>query len=308
MPFWSILIFSIIALIGYKNNPFLYKFTLQTILFVLIVIFFISHWSLPIWQLSLTLQKVQISWRLAGLLFFGQAILCALAARSIIHYRRFWIKGLIILTIILFLFLNLKFGLTYTRALPTLHSPGKGNVSMREWIETIIQDPYSNRLIDVPEYRTFLDNSDPSFYIKEKYTDAGLIKRPKQTSDFRLSPLPTPLMDQPPVSIVKGQAEFTIEAWESYYRKILLQVVNASTIRLRTYYFPAWQILINNKPYPLQKAKDGTIELNLSPGNYTLILKYEKTWAYSLGITISYLSLLTLVILITIFWLKPAYN
>jgi hypothetical protein len=204
------------------------------------------------------------------------------------------------------LFLNLKFGFTYIRAYPTLHSTGKGKVYIREWIETIIQDPYSNRLVDVPEYRTFLDNSDPSFYIKEKYTDAGLIKMPKQTLDFRISPLPSPLMNQPPVSIVKGQAEFTIEAWESYYRKIRLKVVDTSTIRLRTYYYPAWQILINNKPYPMQKAKDGTIALNLSPGNYTLILKYEKTWAYSLGIIISFLSLLALAILITTSWLKSA--
>ncbi len=96
--------------------------------------------------------------------------------------------------------------------------------------------------------------------------------------------------------------------WESYYRKILLQVVDASTIRLQIYDYPTWQILINYKPYPLQKGKDGTIELNLSPGNYTLILKYEKTWAYSLGITINFLSLLALVFLITTSWLKPAYD
>lgn len=294
IQFWAILVFSIIAFIGYRNNLFFRKFTLQVFLFVLIIIFFISDWSFPIWQLSSTLQKVETSWRLSGLLFFGQAILCALAIQSLIQYRRLFVKVFIISVITLFLFLNFRFGFTLARDQPALYNPGKGKVFLREWIETIIHDPYSNRLVDVPEYRTILDNGNASFYRKEQYTDDGLIRSQNRASVSPSSPLPTPLRDQPPVSIVKGQAEFSIEEWKSYYRKVILEIIEPSTVRLRTYFYPGWQILVNNKLFPFQKGKDGTIELVLSPGNYTLILKYEKTTAYSLGIIISCLSFFVL--------------
>lgn len=290
----AIAVMTIIGLICVKQNSTKVKETWCWVGAAIFVLLLMSNWSWLFWQSSSTLQKVQTSWRLAGLFYFAEAALCALVVSNILRFPLLF-KNFSLIIIASIILMNGKFGYQQTRAHPTLHNPGRGKVFVREWIETALYNPYSDKLIDVPEYRPLLDNSIPLFYPRERYTDSGIPKEIALAQKQGKSPLPTPKIGQSRLKIISGKAEIKLEHWKSYDRQFKVTVLEPSTIRIRTYYYPAWHLYVNNKPYSFKKADDGTIELTLEPGFYNVELLYQKTPAFIAGITLSLLSLGVLV-------------
>jgi uncharacterized membrane protein YfhO len=108
-------------------------------------------------------------------------------------------------------------------------------------------------------------------------------------------PFSIPKLGDPRVSVVNGLATFKIEQWDSYQRQLQVTSQDISIVRIRLYYYPAWHLYVNGKAQEIQKAEDGTIELILQPGTYTIRLRYEWTPAFIVGIIVSLLSLAVLV-------------
>ena len=71
-------------------------------------------------------------------------------------------------------------------------------------------------------------------------------------------------------------------------------------IKIRTYYYPAWHLYVNQKPHPSTVAPDGTIQIELEPGSHIVELRYLWTGAFKLGVAISICSLSLLILL----WFK----
>ncbi len=259
----AITAFVIICLIVSSKNKDIAKQTWFWLIYILIVLFFISEWSWPVWSLSETLQRVQTSWRLGFLFYFGEAALCGLAVKGILNLRlRYTLFPVVlILTII---FANFHFGYEMTRRFPAINSPGEGKIPLREWIETALYDPYTEKLVDVPEYVPLLEDGNHA---------------------------PYPKIAQPKVSFVEGEGDFQISQWASYQRLIQVNVEEKSLLKVRTYYYPAWSLYVDDKPENIEVLPDGTMGINLESGSHLVELKYQKTKVFKAGILLSILSI-----------------
>lgn len=111
---------------------------------------------------------------------------------------------------------------------------------------------------------------------------------------------PKPVIGQPKFSVIKGKAEIELNQWQSYQRNFDVKAQELSTIEIRTYYYPAWHLYINNQPHPIEMSEDGTIEITLQEGYYQVQLRYQWTWVFKVGIILSILSL----ILLSFYWFK----
>jgi uncharacterized membrane protein len=283
-----------IVLLCARKNAALVKETWLWLAFSLLIFFLMSDLSWPFWQLSKTLQTIENTARLGGLLYFGEASLCALAVTSLLQWQWRWriLPSLIIAGLIL---LNFRYGYQLSRSFPSLHSPGGGKVFIRPWLETTLYDPYSDKLIDVPEFRPRLEQGDLTFYPRERYSDEGMPRVEISPAEQQKMPFSIPKLGQPRVSVVNGRATVTIEQWDSYQRQLKVTSQDTSTVRIRLYYYPAWHLYVNDKAQEIQKAEDGTIQLTLQPGTYTIRLRYQWTPAFLAGIILSLLSLAVLV-------------
>jgi hypothetical protein len=213
---------------------------------------------------------VQFPWRLLQLFSFTGAALCAVVVSGVLktHQR---LRLLLVLIILAILGVNFRYSYQLSRSLPALHNPGRGIIENLQTITTILSDPYTDKLIDVEEYRPLLKNGNPA----------------------------VPVIGQPRVSVLSGQAETQINQWGSYNRIFTVKAEKASTVRIRTYYYPAWHLQVNQKPHPISMSSDGTMELKLEPGIYMVELDYQWTQAFILGGVLSVLSLVAL----SLFWI-----
>jgi hypothetical protein len=287
----AILTMAIICFLSYWQNQSKIKETFGWLIFIGIVLFFISNLSWPIWRSSITLQTVEDSWRIGGLLYFGIAGLSALTVSSIFKQKlplKLFLSVIIASTIMI----NFHYGYVLSRQNPTLHSGGKGRVFVKEWLETIFYDPYSDKLIDVPEFRPLIHDKIPSNYPRERYTDAGIPYIEKGSASF-----PIPALGEPRYSLIQGRAEIILSKWENYEKEFKITVTETSVIKIRTYTYPAWHLYVNNQSYPILQADDGTILLNLYPGSYQVLLRYEWTPAFTAGFVLSFLSFGALMVL-----------
>jgi uncharacterized membrane protein len=246
------------------------------LLILMILAFLTSYPSGFIWETSQTLQMIQFPWRLLGLFSFGVAVLFSIVVEKILSVRNL---KLFFLAIALFLLLANPFYIyKLSLALPGFHNPGnielakeKGSwkASIYEQVKVALYDPYSNKVRGTQEYRPLLKNGKAA---------------------------PAPLLEQPAISVVNGKAEIAIASWESERRKFQASVKELSTIRVRTYYYPAWHLFVNDLPHPLDLADDGTMIFQLPTGNYNVELNYQWTPAFLSGTIISILSIMLLIL------------
>lgn len=267
-----IIVLITIALVWCDQDKSIIKETWQWGIILLALAFMMSSLSLPIWSASETLQMVQFPWRFLQIFSFFGAALCAVVVKAILQLK-LRSKLLLSLIIICILLVNFRYSYKLSRKFITIRNPGKGNVEHLAHIKTAINNPYSDNLRDVPEYRPLLKNN---------------------------SSLPEPIPNQPKFSVIKGQAEIKLTQWQSYQRTWQVTAQESSTIRIRTYYYPAWQLYVNNQSHPLALAQDGTMEFNLQPGSYQVKLIYQWTKAFTIGVILSFLSFLFLVL----YWFK----
>ncbi|MGD1704550.1 6-pyruvoyl-tetrahydropterin synthase-related protein [Dapis sp. BLCC M229] len=273
--FLAIALLIMIAFVFCRRQSAVLQETCHWSIFALTLTFFMSSWSEFIWQASPTLQMVQFPWRLLQIFSFIGAALCATVFSGILKLR---LPPRLLLSLVIagILLMNFRYSYKWSNKYIALRNPGRANLEHLQDIKTIMNDPYTGKLRDVEEYRPLLKNGSSS--------------------------PPVPLIGQPKISVVSGQAKISIQQWQSYNRIFSVTTEKPSQIKIRTYYYPAWRIYLNQKPYPLSMANDGTIELNLNPGEYTVRLFYSWTYPFILGIIISIFS----IIILSTYWYKFA--
>ena len=244
------------------------------IIFIIITGFLMTYPSIFIWDSSTTLQMVQFPWRLFGIFSFGIYGLLT----AILHYiNEDTIKKrakLLIFFLVFTIFIgNLFYSYKISLIFPGLNNPG--NISSGSWktsrynqITVSINDPYTDKTRGPKEYRPLLEGTEEAS--------------------------PSPIIQQPKISLIKGKADIDIEQWQSYQRNFKITTFQDSIIRIRTYYYPAWHIYINNQLSKLRQYNDGTIVVYLPPGEYDIKLIYQKTKAFILGIILSIISFILL--------------
>ncbi len=263
-----ILVFAAINLLFLRSQKDVWRSSIFWLLFLAGLFLMMSYISLPIWEASSILQKVQAPWRLFSIFSFGGAALCASTTVGICRLK-FRSKFLLSLIIIIVFMFNISYSYKLARKFPALKNPGRANLDHLGYVKIAIEDPYSERLFDVGEYRPLVNQAQPS---------------------------PPPIVGQAKISLISGQADIIVKEWKSYQRNFDITVIQEATVKIRTYYYPAWHLYVNNKPYNIRQYQDGTIAFDLKPGKYIVNLRYQKTQAFTLGILISLFSLTLLII------------
>ena len=240
--------------------------------FILILAFLMVSPSAFIWASSKTLQMVQFPWRLLVLFSLAVAVLCSIAADVIIKKNR----QLLIIVIVSFIIVNwvfnykislLRAGFYQIKDVSSEKAIASNRDRVFKRVETIVKNPYADNIKDALEYIPLLSNGQVA---------------------------PAPVIGQPPISVTSGKAEIQLNRWGSYNRIFNVIATSPSTIRLRTYYYPAWHVYANKKPHPIEVADDGTMQLKLQPGSYTIELRYQWTRYFTLGVVLSLLSIVAL--------------
>ena len=267
-----ILVLSAISLLFLRQDKKTFSDSKKWILFTLALALMMSSLSVPIWQASTTLQKVQAPWRLLSLYSFGSAALCGVVVSKIIRLKLF-AKIFLSSIIVVILLVNASYGYKLARKFPTFRNPGKANLEHLEPSRLALEEPFTDKLIDVGEYRPLVKPGIPAI---------------------------KPILGQPKFTLVDGNAIIELHQWKSDRRKFEILAKKVSTIRIRTYYYPAWHLYVNSKPYPIDIFDDGTISFTVKPGNYSVRLVYQKTIAFTWGIVISILSGL----IVFIYWIN----
>ncbi|MEO1123771.1 MAG: hypothetical protein AAFX95_06785 [Cyanobacteria bacterium J06639_16] len=262
----------------------------------IVLILIMSTWTWPIWKLSGTLQKIENTGRLAGLMFFIEASFFALTFNRILSLRSLKRSSIVlkfVCVILVFSFISFDFfkGYKMLQGYPTLHTPGNGFVTNEPWVRSIVENPYSDNLIDVPEYRPFREQYADNLPEKELHSAQGI---PETYIPNEKTFLPTPIPNSPYASVIEGDAEITTTLWNSYRRSFEVTAKEKSAISIRTYYYPAWHLTVDQQRHDLMQADDGTLAFVVEPGQHQVELSYRKTPAYIIGLIVSSLSMIFL--------------
>ena len=263
-----ILILSAIAFIFCRQDNKTFSESKRWFFFTLVLALMMSSLSVPIWQASATLQKVQAPWRLFSLYAFASSALCGVVVSRIVRLK---IPLKIVLSSIVaaILLLNVGYGYKLARKFPTFRNSGQANLEHLEPARLAMSEPFTDRLIDVEEYRPVIEQGGASA---------------------------EPILEQPKVAVAKGEAKINLEQWKSYHRNFEVIAQEPSTIRVRTYYYPAWHLYLNERLLPIDVFDDGTISFTVQPGNYSVELIYQRTTAFTWGIIVSLISVLSLIV------------
>jgi hypothetical protein len=264
-----IIIFTVIALVSRDRE--VVRETRSWVAIAILMAFLMLPLSTPIWEASSTLQMLQFPWRFLQIYLLAAAAICGVAVNGVMKLKlRFkLLVGLIVTIVILS---NFWYFYRLSRQFTTLGNPGQANLESIPYINYIqqtLKDPYTDKLIDVPEYRPQVPGRKSS---------------------------PEPVLGQPQVNLVSGQAEVVIDKWGSYQRILKIKVQQTSTIGLRTYYYPAWHLYVNDRSHPIEMSDDGTMQFQLEPGIYAVELNYQWTSAFKSGILLSIVSIFALIL------------
>ncbi|MBP0006054.1 MAG: hypothetical protein J7642_20450 [Cyanobacteria bacterium SBC] len=247
----------------------LYHEAIGCFLFSLSILFLMSQLSEPIWAQFSILQKVQHPVRLTNLFEFGVIGLTAIATQLALNVRK-PLRIVISIVLIFCMGFGLRYSYKLSRMMPALHNPGRGKIETIDTLKTALFDPYSERLIDVTEYRPLLPDG---------------------------SPPPAPELGQPKVRVVAGDAEVEIDRWGSYVRELRVDAREPATLRLRTYYYPAWNVTVNGTPQPIERPSDGTMAVKVESGISQVTFKYGGTAAFYWGLAASAFSSIVFVLI-----------
>ncbi|MCW6035787.1 hypothetical protein K4A83_05800 [Spirulina subsalsa FACHB-351] len=240
---------------------------LYTLVFCLVIMFLMTEYSQIIWVIFKPIQMVQFPWRALGLLSFGIAMLFTISVAGILE--KSWKSKFFLLIIGLILLYNLRGVRRIVRDAPTLNNPRWFEGEQLEELQMAVHEPFANTLKDVWEYRPLLSSGEV---------------------------VPAPQIGQPRVSVLEGRAEVIVEKWGSYERILQVETAERSVIRIRTYYYPAWQLEVNGVAHPIVVGEDGTIQFELEGGSFTVKLGYQWTDAFKLGVAISVLTVIGLMV------------
>jgi uncharacterized membrane protein len=266
----AIVILVIIALVWCRQDQKTIQETWRWGVMAIALACMMSCLSLPLWEASTTLQMVQFPWRMLQIFSFVSAALCAAVVQGIINLKS-RSKLLLCLVVFVIILVNFRYSYKLSRQFITLGNPDRDKIEHLIFFKEILSNPYQDNLRDVEEYRPLLKN-------------------------HQSSP-PKPVIGKPKFSVIKGKAEIALNQWQSYQRNFEVKAQEPTTIKIRTYYYPAWHLYVNNQSHPIEISEDGTIEMTLQEGNYHVQLRYQWTQAFKVGIILSILSLIVLILL-----------
>ena len=108
-------------------------------------------------------------------------------------------------------------------------------------------------------------------------------------SNFSLAPIQgsREVPDRPEVSFIAGSGAVRVEAWESEWRSVQLDVVEAGKVLVRTFFFPGWIARLDGKPIDIETGTDGAIVIYAPLGSHHLTLEFGPTRVRSLASALS---------------------
>ena len=274
-------LFFLCSYIDFKSSKkFPKRQTISWFILGIIVLFLMSYLSFPIWQTSSLLQMVQFPWRLMGIMSLSIAGLMTITVNNLIKIHkqnRYVIVKLVgVLMIAIILLWYSKYCYSLWARYDGFNNPGefveskKGKTPWKKTtfdrISIALNEPLAEKLNDVPEHL------------------------PKNSS--------APLINQPPIAIINGEALISEIEWNSYKRSFKIDVLTkTSLVKVRTYYYPAWRLWINDQMDKIELAEDGTISFHLDQGLNKIRLLYTTTKSEKVAMFISLCSLLLLFVL-----------
>lgn len=92
--------------------------------------------------------------------------------------------------------------------------------------------------------------------------------------------------------VVSGKAQISNFVNKSNKFEFDANVTNNAVIEIPVFYFPNWQVYVNGDRYPFLYDNNisGRISLEVKPGSYKIVGKFENTLIRTLGNTITFLS------------------
>jgi hypothetical protein len=118
----------------------------------------------------------------------------------------------------------------------------------------------------------------------------------------------------PKIEVIKGVGQIDVETWKPGFRQIKVNNLSDAIVSLKTFYYPGWEIKAIsstgkdiNIDVHLSATKDGRMQLHLPPGNYTVQVWYQGTFAERIGIIVSIATWL-LIVLLGIFFVRSRKN
>ncbi len=259
-----------------RQEPQKFKAASLWLIFLLLLSFMMTYPSVKIWQSSRTLQMVQFPWRLMGMFSFGVVAMFAISIDGILKSKS-QLKLVLSLIVVGIFLANASYSYKLSRALPGLNNPG-------DLTKTTVKNPKyspSNRLN----------------ILKLALDEKEISQLPGRVEYLPLTPegiAATPIPKQPNIYSLKGEALIKLDQWHSYNRIFNVSATEDTNLKIRTFYYPAWRLYVNDKPYPMIVSDDGTIELKLNPGEYTVRLFYSWTYPFLVGVIISIFSIIVL--------------
>jgi hypothetical protein len=209
-----IVILAAIIFICYRQDSSKIRQTVYWLIFLLVLAFLMTHPSERLWQYSKILQMLQFPWRLMGLFSFGFASIFAIAISGLVS-QKLSLKVIAVLTILVTMFGNVSYGYQIAHRSHSFNNPGDlaPNAKLKpqydpyyrfQDIQLALKAPYTDRLKDAPEYLPLLPTGKPA---------------------------PPPLLSQPAITTVSGEATLDMKQWGTYRRifgssGIVMQIIN----------------------------------------------------------------------------------
>ncbi|HEY6333466.1 MAG TPA: 6-pyruvoyl-tetrahydropterin synthase-related protein [Blastocatellia bacterium] len=110
--------------------------------------------------------------------------------------------------------------------------------------------------------------------------------------------------DVPKAELVPVNGFLSVDRWDPADRRLTVSAVMPCELRIRTYDFPGWTAAVNGAPMKIIDDEVGAQTLKLTPGNYTIDLRFGTTPARSAGLTISCAALAILALLGVLTWFR----
>jgi uncharacterized membrane protein len=96
----------------------------------------------------------------------------------------------------------------------------------------------------------------------------------------------------PPYLVKTGETAVQVIDGEGSHQAYTLNAKTASTLAIRTLYFPGWAVRVDEKPGEISPSEEGYIQFNVEPGEHRLTVDFEDTRPRTAGKIISCISLL----------------
>ncbi len=246
----------------------------------LLSLFLMSGPSDFLWRQITLLEYLQFPWRFLTVLSLAMAVLATITTMAIeLSNGKAYLKNLlwILLAVLIARNLTSSYFLTKFRAgvdRPSAYISDRSSIKLSEYGRFMMprlilsSDGYPG----VPEYRPLL-----------------------RTGNGTPAVPPNPHHGQPNFRIVSGDGNVRTVFWKSYERQLLCQNVQPVTLRLRTFYYPAWRFYVDGRRQPIEQAPDGSIQVLIGQGMHRVDLRYEETEDFYFGLAITMVSLFCLI-------------